>query len=216
MLLAMIKRADSLILDAQPDFTPVLHKLEFTTGKRIILDGALIGRTLQQLRPLTSADSILLKQYARKLTDGSLEPDGIEELINKSLKVGAGFGNSETNQMVWRASTSFVTKWYESRGWKVKCVEFEYRGYDLVCVKGSVEEHVEVKGIRGELISFFITAREVQKAQSDSNFVICAVTSALSDNPKLSRYAGNKFIANFNLAPILYRASLRNSLIANS
>ena len=88
----------------------------------------------------------------------------------------------------------------------MKSVEAEKRGYDFICVKGSVEEHVEVKGVRGKVPSFIITAGEVRQAHCDSKFIICIVTSSLSKNPKMFRYTGKEFAANFRLSPLAYKA----------
>lgn len=129
--------------------------------------------------------------------------------IEQALGVGAGFGNPETNRKIERAAVSFVTHWYESRGWKVRSVEAEKRGYDLLCVKGAVEEHVEVKGMQGDLPSFIITVGEVRQARNNSNFVICVVTSALKRNPMLFRYVGEEFVKSFDLVPLAFRAILR-------
>jgi hypothetical protein len=61
-------------------------------------------------------------------------------------KMGAGFGTSETDQVVEKAAISHVTKYYQKKGWTVTSVESEKCGYDLVCTKDSIQEHVEVKG----------------------------------------------------------------------
>lgn len=147
------------------------------------------------------------KSFIRELErlSGEIEHPAIEQ----SLKVGAGFGDPETNRKVEWAAVSFVTQWYESRGWKVESVEAQKRGYDLLCAKGSAEEHVEVKGVQGDLPAFIITAGEVRQAQNNLNFVICVVTSALKQNPKLFRYVGKEFVDKFDLAPLAYRAILR-------
>jgi len=197
-------------LGSQPDLTNLLHKLEFVSGKRITKEGKAIGLQLEQFRPLSPSGSRLLEQYARKLIlttpETSLEEKQIEKIIRKA---GAGFGSPETNQKVGDAACSYVTEWYESRGWSVKSVEAEKRGYDLVCIKGSVEKHVEVKGVQGEVPSFIITAGEVRQAQSNPKFIICVVTSSLSKRPKMFRYTGKEFAAKFSLSPLAYKAILQ-------
>ena len=119
--------------------------------------------------------------------------------------VGGGFGNPETNKRVEKAAISFVTNDYKKRGWKVISVETEKRGFDLLCTKASKEEHVEVKGIQGDLLSFIITAGEVKKSQTDKKFVICVVTSA-SSSPKLHKFTAKDFCDQFDLEAIAYRA----------
>jgi hypothetical protein len=62
-----------------------------------------------------------------------------------------------------------VKREYKQNGWNVESVEQDKCGYDLHCTKSSLEEHVEVKGIRGLDPSFIITAGEVRRAGSDVN-----------------------------------------------
>jgi hypothetical protein len=123
-------------------------------------------------------------------------------------KVGGGFGNPETNRKVEQAAVSFVKDYYEQNHWLVESLESEKCGYDLLCTKNSVQEHVEVKGIQGDLVSFIITNGEVKQSQADVNFVLCAVTSALS-NPKLHRFSASEFRKEFALETISYRATLK-------
>jgi hypothetical protein len=123
-------------------------------------------------------------------------------------KIGGGFGNPETNRKVEQAAVSFVKNYYEQNHWSVESVESEKCGYDLLCTKNSIQEHVEVKGIQGNLVSFIITNGEVRQSQSNENFVLCAVTSVLS-NPTLHRFSAIEFRKKFALEPISYRASLK-------
>lgn len=140
-----------------------------------------------------------------KLAGGD-EQQALEE---QARRIGAGFGSPETNRQVEQAAISFVTEYYKSRGWSVQSVEAERRGFDLLCTKDAFEEHVEVKGIQGETVSFIITAGEVRQAQSDDRFVLCVVTSAISNRPRLSRYSVKDFSEGFDLAPLAFRATLR-------
>lgn len=158
------------------------------------------GKQLQAMRQLTAESVGLLEA---KWSGSNLVSE-----FEESVRKGAGFGNPETNRKVEKAAISFVTQWYEARGWKVKSVEVEKRGYDLLCTKGKSEEHVEVKGIQGREPTFIITADEVRQAQTNSNFIICIVTAALTEKPQMSRYNGANLMKKFNLAPLAYRANL--------
>lgn len=156
--------------------------------------------------------NVLKQQSENKrqtVTARPLESEMEQAAIERSIKVGAGFGSPETNRKVERAAVSYVTRWYESRGWKVESVESEKRGYDLLCVKDADEEHVEVKGRQGESPSFIITAGEAEQAKNNSRFIICVVTSALKREPELFRYRGKELIESFNLSPIAFRATLK-------
>lgn len=144
------------------------------------------------------------KRTLRKLENPESEEE--QSSIEKSIKSGFGFGNPETNRKVEIAAVSHITQWYESRGWKVESKETEKIGYDLLCMKGSSEEHVEVKGRQGNSPSFIITAGEVKQAKSDPDFVICIVTSALKEERQTHRLTGEEFIEKYELSPIAYRA----------
>jgi len=124
---------------------------------------------------------------------------------NEAQNNGGGFGNSENNQEVEQAAIKFVSDDYKKHGWMVKSVESEKRGFDLLCTKAKKQEHVEVKGIQGNFVSFIITAGEVKQSQSDKYFILCAVTSALS-NPKPHRFTAKEFQEKFALETISYRA----------
>lgn len=147
------------------------------------------------------------KRYIDKLEKLISSRGAPESEVNENGdKAGGGFGHYETNKKIEEAAISAVTSDYKKRGWKVTSVEAEKRGFDLLCTKASKEEHVEVKGIQGKELSFIITAGEVKKSQSDKRFVICAVTSALS-NPKLLKFTAKDFSDQFDLEAIAYRAS---------
>jgi hypothetical protein len=121
---------------------------------------------------------------------------------------GAGFGDPETNKKVEKAAILFVTKWYLLHGWTVETVEAKKCGFDLRCIRANAEEHVEVKGIQGEGLSFPITSSEVDKAKKDSAFIISIVTSALSNQPLMHRFTGQAFLNSFDLKPLTFMAQI--------
>ncbi len=65
-------------LTSQPDLTPVLHEMEFDSGRRITSDGAKIGQSLQSIRTLTPEDARRLAEHAATLravgTENSVDP----------------------------------------------------------------------------------------------------------------------------------------------
>lgn len=167
-----------------------------------VVDGYVNGGQLQAMRVLTPESVALIeaKWYESEVSDF------LEAELQTS--VGAGFGSAEMNREVMAAAVFFVTELYETQGWSVKSVESERCGYDLLCVKDSLEENVEVKGIRGTALSFIITSGEVRQARMNPRFVLCAVTSALSNEPQMSRYTGGEFLDKFKLEELSYKASL--------
>jgi len=138
---------------------------------------------------------------------GNLQiPTGIEK---QSVNTSVSFGNPETNRKIEQAAISQVTKYYEENGWSVESVERLRIGFDLLCIKGSREEHVEVKGTQGSVETFVITPNEVAQSESDMQFVLYIVTSALSNQPKLKRYTAKEFNQKFELEPVAYFAALK-------
>ncbi len=61
------KKSRKYKLKDQPDFSLVMRRLTFRSGKRLTAKGALIGRALQAIRPLSDADVAILEAYARGL-----------------------------------------------------------------------------------------------------------------------------------------------------
>jgi hypothetical protein len=118
---------------------------------------------------------------------------------------GAGFGNPEDNKEVETVAIAFVTNMYESKGWRVKSVENEKCGFDLICTNGETIENVEVKGISGDGLNFIITTGELEEAKKNNEFVLYAVTQALSV-PHSNKFSGAELSEMFNMVPLQYRA----------
>lgn len=157
-----------------------------------------------KLYDLKTKSFIVIDPATSQKEDG----DGDNEALQQTVLSGAGFGNPEENKEVEKAAIAIVKKKYKLDGWTVKSVERDKCGYDLECHKGETTENIEVKGVRGSEQSFFITAREVQQAQTDPKFVLFLVTSALT-SPVLSRYSGPEFVRCFELKVVQYRAARR-------
>jgi hypothetical protein len=131
--------------------------------------------------------------------------DPAKALIRRAI--GAGFGSPDENKRVERAAVAFVAERYRSQGWQVRTVERERRGFDLLCIKGGQQEHVEVKGIRGTCPMFIITAGELTRAVSDTAFRLCVVTAALGD-PHLLYLESGQFDEQVVLTPLADRAEV--------
>jgi len=126
----------------------------------------------------------------------------------EAISSGGGFGKSENNKEIENRAIDFITQKYIQNGWTTRSVEKEKIGYDLVCTKNGVEEHVEVKGVSGQGLSFVITAGEVKQAKENSKFVLWLVTSALQ-RPTAQRWTGREMLEEFSLSPISYMARLK-------
>jgi hypothetical protein len=178
-------------------------RFESTTSDRLRLEkGRVNPSQLQSLRRLTAEFADLLQ---------SIWNDAVaaEDAEGEETLRGAGFGSSESNRAIELAAIAAVTRLYRERDWQVESVERERVGYDLLCTAGVHEEHVEVKGIQGDRLSFPITAGELRRGDSDPDFVLCVVTAALSDQPRIEWWRGEEIRRSFSLVPLVYMARLR-------
>lgn len=146
-----------------------------------------------------------------KIAVSEQSPSSFAENHNKT-NTGGGFGSPEVNRQVEQAAIKVATEYYQEHGWNVESVETQKCGYDLLCTKDTVQEHVEVKGVQGDGISFIITSGEVKQSQSNENFVLCVVTQAL-EKPQLNRFTSKEFTEKFLLEPISYRAIKKQTLV---
>lgn len=85
------------------------------------------------------------------------------------------------NALVETAAVDAVWKYYETAGFKVRSVEDENVGWDLVATKGSQIFHLEVKGTSGAVIYFELTPNEYDKMKLNaSSYRVCVVCDALT------------------------------------
>ena len=122
-------------------------------------------------------------------------------LTDANHPAGAGVGaNHEQNKKVEKAAIRVVTVFYEAQGWRVESKESEGRGFDLLCTKGSETKKVEVKGIRGNSVSFVITRGERIAAGRHGDFVLNVVCNALSKKRVIKTWTGRQMEANFDFS----------------
>jgi len=174
---------------------------------RLILRGGRINpEQFGSSRILTDETAELLNSI---WYDGQAVEDFEEVLAADILYAAAdeaGYADPITNEEVESEAVSLVTRWYEDHGWTVNNVENENRGYDLVCSKGRLEQHVEVKGTQGSTPSYFMTANEYNCAQEDPLFVLCVITGVFSKKPYIHTYAGAELSDEFEFTCLHYKA----------
>ncbi len=128
-------------------------------------------------------------------------------LSSPTHEQGAGFGLPEANRQVEQAAVQVVMRHFRKRGWTVRDVSSENRGYDLLCSRGRREFHVEVKGAAGNYPEFSITVNERRTWRNDRSFVLAVVLQALSQ-PKLLLFRGPEALRRFRFRPLSYMARL--------
>lgn len=176
---------------------------------RIARIPALLPGRIQTLYEVTEADARRLIRAASL----ALRADPKEAAAQATAAArGAGFGTPEQNRKVELAAVRRVSGQFAAKGWKVKDVSSEKRGYDLLCRRGRAEElHVEVKGTTGTKVQFILTENERQSWRKDQRFVLAVVREALSAAPSIHLYRGPASLEQFTLTPITHSVTLRRS-----
>lgn len=189
----------------------VYQEIRFDSSKnysdRLILRGGRINP--EQF----GSSRILTDETAKLLTStwyGGQAAQDFQEVLEADILYTAadeaGYGDPITNEEVESEAVSLVTEWYEYDGWTVDNVERENRGYDLVCSRGGLEQHVEVKGTQGSTPSYFMTSNEYNCAQEDPLFVLCVITGVFSKKPYIHTYAGVELRSKFEFTCLQYKA----------
>jgi hypothetical protein len=188
------------------DISDTASQLRFESkdaDRLTIVRGRVNAQQLQRVRRLTIESLALLE--IRWGSVASASNDGAVQTIT----IGGGFGDATKNKEVEIAAVACVRRFYESEGWYVESVERKKIGFDLLCRIGANEEHVEVKGVQGEIPSFIITEGEYRRAQNDPAFVLYVVTRALAKQARPMRFLAKALLKDFALTPISYQAVLK-------
>lgn len=128
----------------------------------------------------------------------------------EAARIGAGFGDAESNRRVEKASVRAVRRFYQQRGFEVTSYESKNLGYDLEVAKGHRKLHVEVKGISSGEQAFPITRNEVRCAIGDKSFRLAIVTHAVDAKRRRVRVlTGRSFLRRFQLRELSYVACLK-------
>ncbi|GEM_PF-1248091 len=156
-----------------------------------------------------------LEEFWKKLVEGkwtSQLPRNDSEMGSEDAAyVGAGYGDPSRNKEVEVAAIRHVSNLLGREGWQVASVEADKVGFDLLCVRPDAERHVEVKGIGGAMVGFIITHNELWRSRTDPNFVLYAVTDALSTEPKEHAYSGSELEGAFGFRPLQFFAKLKKT-----
>ncbi len=123
------------------------------------------------------------------------------------LATGAGFGSPESNRRVERSAVQHVTRHFRNRGWQVRDVSKEKRGYDLDCTRKVLHLKVEVKGVAGAKRRFPITAAERRLWSRDQQFVLALVMHARRKYATLELFRGPASIRRFKFVPLQFMAA---------
>lgn len=84
-------------------------------------------------------------------------------------------------------------------------------GYDLEFANSDSTIHLEVKGIRGANLEFNLTAKEWWRAQTDSAFLVAAVTGALNPHSTRVNLLSREEIVQADRTPTQFRVRVRRA-----
>lgn len=136
--------------------------------------------------------------------------DSAAAKTSSSANSGAGFGSPESNRKVELAAVKAVTQSLSKAGWKVKSVEKQNLGYDLLATKGTQTQHVEVKGVAGDVPEFIITQNELACAKSDKAFVLAVVTGALTARQRrIEQLQSHALLSRYDFKPVSFWAKTK-------
>lgn len=139
----------------------------------------------------------------------SPKPDPAEAAISefaRNLTAGQGYINDPL--AVEKVGMDQVTAYFEDQtsGWTVVHVDREKCGWDITATRGAERWCVEVKATSGGAPTVFVTANELDKAETNEDWIMAVVTHALTPSPALDWYASADVSA--AARPVVYRARL--------
>jgi tetratricopeptide (TPR) repeat protein len=108
-----------------------------------------------------------------------------------------------------KKAVELILQQYQDLDWLVEVATNARSGYKFSCTKAEEHHDIEIKGLLGSEITFVTTAREVQQAEDNPNFILWVVTMAL-DQPQIQRWTGAEMLQQFQLDPMKYLASLNS------
>jgi hypothetical protein len=90
------------------------------------------------------------------------------------------------NALVEAIAVDYAWQHFEQQKWRVKSVETENHGWDLVVSRGNQILHVEVKGTSLESVGFELTPNEFLRLQERSKtYRVCVVCKVFSGKPEI-------------------------------
>ena len=113
-------------------------------------------------------------------------------VANKKFSVASLKVDAEARKKVEKAAVLFVTKEYQSLGYKVVSREKENVGWDLDAEKNGIRLKLEVKGLAQSQVSVHISDNEYKSMMSNKGcYRLCVVINAIK-NPSLIKFIWNE------------------------
>jgi len=121
------------------------------------------------------------------------------------------FPDPEHRKKVEADSMKKASSYMRAKGYSVKDISKEKRGYDLLAIKKSnseMELHIEVKGTSGSIQRFFISRNE-KLYMLDRRWRLLMVTDALEKASRISLMTSSDVEAKFKFSELAWEAILK-------
>jgi len=117
----------------------------------------------------------------------------------------AGQGHSVDPQAVEKVGMDKVSEYF-APPWQVEHVDREKCGWDITATHGAIRLCVEVKATSGPAPTVYVTANELNKVETNRDWIMAVVTDALTEEPLLRWHTAAEVCA--AVKPMVYRARL--------
>jgi len=162
-------------------------------GEAVAVDKALSASMADQLTTPTAPPNFSLRDHSNfkprpldRLTSPTYSEDSNRRLQPNNQLLEGRAQDQVTNREIERRAIEVVRAAMAADGWhETADRQRDGCGYDLEFIHDARVVHVEVKGIKGPQLVFNITPKERWRIETDRNFVLLAVTRALSANPEV-------------------------------
>jgi hypothetical protein len=141
-------------------------------------------------------DNLPYDPSARAISDGARD-------------LTAGQGHGVDTQAVEKVGMNMVAAYF-SPPWQVELVDREKCGWDITATLADARLCVEVKATSGLAPTVYITANELDKAETNPDWVMAVVTNALGEKPLMRWHTAEEVVA--VVKPVVYRARLDAAL----
>jgi hypothetical protein len=136
----------------------------------------------------------------------NLPTDPAAKAISEGARdLTAGQGHGVDPQAVEKVGMDKVTAYF-SPPWQIELVDREKCGWDITATLADARLCVEVKATSGPAPTVYVTANELDKAETNPDWVMAVVTNALGDEPLLRWHTAAEVVA--GVQPVVYRARL--------
>lgn len=181
-------------------------------GAAEAVDKAVSASVANRLTPPSAPPGFSLRDHSKfeprpldRLTFPTYSEDSNRRLQPNNQLLEGRAADQVTNREIERRAVAVVRAAMDADGWhETADRQRDGCGYDLEFMRDARTVHVEVKGIKGPRLVFNITPKERWRIETDRDFVLLAVTNALSAHPEVHQL-GPKDLSSLEFQATGYR-----------